>query len=281
MGCKLSGGDWLRYSVSIWSDIRRTGDERRLPHPAVYPAALVQRLLQCYCWADRAVVLDPFLGSGTTLVAAAQAGFGGVGFDVVPDNARLAYSRLQALQLPLAASTPAPQPHLITSPLHLTLPSDAAPLYVVQDDARRLRQYLDEDSIDIAITSPPYWCILGRKAGVLHRPPSPYSALDDDLGNIDDYQRFLDELGAAFAGVRAVLKPGAYCIVVVMDLRQGPRFIPYHMDIAARLDGVGLTLQDILIWDRRAEYNNLVPLGYGRRFIINKVHEYVMVFQKK
>ena len=43
---------------------------------------------------------------------------------------------------------------------------------------------------------------------------------------------------------------------------------------------IGFLLDDIIIWDRRQEYNHLRPLGYPSVFRINKVHEYILIFKK-
>jgi hypothetical protein len=52
------------------------------------------------------------------------------------------------------------------------------------------------------------------------------------------------------------------------------------MDIVNILKPIGLTLDDIIIWDRQFEYNNMKPLGYPYKFRINKVHEYILIFTK-
>jgi len=38
---------------------------------------------------------------------------------------------------------------------------------------------------------------------------------------------------------------------------------------------------DIIIWDRQQDYNNMKPLGYPYKYRINKVHEYILIFIKK
>ena len=53
------------------------------------------------------------------------------------------------------------------------------------------------------------------------------------------------------------------------------------MDITTKLREIGFTLDDIIIWDRRQEYNNLRPLGYPNVFRVNKVHEFILIFQKR
>ena len=97
----LTGKQWTSYSISVWSDIRRTTGERRLGHPAMFPAMLVERLIQCFMADEQKVVLDPFLGSGSTLVACQQLGKAGIGLEISEEFARIARKRL--LQKPLMA----------------------------------------------------------------------------------------------------------------------------------------------------------------------------------
>jgi hypothetical protein len=66
-----------------------------------------------------------------------------------------------------------------------------------------------------------------------------------------------------------------------MDLRKKDAFYPYHMDLAKKIVEVGFVLDDIIIWDRRMDYNNLRALGYPYAFRINKAHEFLMIFQKR
>jgi hypothetical protein len=65
-----------------------------------------------------------------------------------------------------------------------------------------------------------------------------------------------------------------------MDLRKKDRFYPFHSDLAARMSKLGFVFDDIVIWDRGQEYNNLRPLGYPSVFRINKIHEFVLIFRK-
>jgi DNA modification methylase len=281
---KLDGKTWMRYSISVWDDIKKSPDERSIGHPAMYPVELARRLLQCYFWDETGVVLDPFLGSGSTLIAAAQEGLSGVGFEVVPHIAEAALHRMKNLQLPLLTPRTVGPPKLevehITEPRPISFSPEVLKLILVQADARHLLSYLQPSTVDIVVTSPPYWNIHARARSVDRKQPRPYSDLAEDLGNIDDYQVFLRELARVFEAVFAVLKPGAYCIVNVMDLRQGHIFVPYHVDVIRHLTPIGFRLEDIIIWNRAHEYNNLRPIGYPHKFIINKVHEYILVFSK-
>ncbi|MCX7598075.1 MAG: site-specific DNA-methyltransferase [Armatimonadetes bacterium] len=277
MATKLDGKTWLRYSISVWDDIEKSPEERALNHPAMYPAALVTRLLDAYLRRDQGWVLDPFLGSGSTLVAAREAGLCGIGVEVVPEFADMARQRL-ANQPSLFSDTvvemweggPVPAPFL---------EGPGQRLGIVLADARLLAAILPRRSMDILVTSPPYWHIHTRKRTADRKRERPYSDQPDDLGNVARYEDFLAEVGKVFEGAATVLKPGSYCIVNVMDIRVGPRFVPYHADISRVIEERGFVLDDIIIWDRRREYNNLRPLGYPHKFIVNKVHEYLLVFR--
>jgi len=253
---QLDGSHWKLYSISVW-DIVKTREEARLGHPAIFPLELPKRLVEVYTRPSE-VVLDPFAGSGSTLVAALELGRRGVGLDISPDFVELAKMRLK--------------------PLLNGRGRGYARVY--HADARRLLDRVRRASVDLCVTSPPYWNIHRRRRTSDYKEPRPYSHLDGDLGNIDDYGEFLGALGEVFGGVRKALKPGKRCVMVAMDIRVGPSFIPFHLDLIGLMRQGGYSLEDIIVWDRRREYNNLRPLGYPSVFVVNKVHEYIMVFNR-
>lgn len=273
----LKGDEWTRLSISVWDDIAKTHEERKLKHPAMFPSMLVRRLIKIFSYRDREVVLDPFLGIGSTLFGAALEGRSGVGFEIVPEFTQKAKQRLKLLGNELFSAF---APAFLDRPEHIEFPTDERKLVIYQVDARKLSECLSPKSIHLCITSPPYWNILTRKRTADYKETRKYSDLPEDLGNIPEYPTFLDELGKVFSQVRETLLPDRYMIVVVMDIRQGPYFVPYHMDIAHIVTRIGFSFEDIIIWDRRKEYNNLRPLGYPYKFIVNKTHEYILIFRK-
>jgi DNA modification methylase len=254
---ELDGKTWEKYSISVW-DIVKTPDEMKLKHPAMFPVELCRRLIQIYTKKGD-LVIDPFVGSGSTMVACKELGRRGVGIDINEKFVKLAQKRLSQESL----DTPG-----IESP------------NVFTDDAANLLNYVKEESADLCITSPPYWMVHLRKRSADYKQPRPYSQLVRDLGNITDYSTFLSELKQVFEKVYKALKTGKRCIVIVMDIRVQNKFIPYHVDIISLMKEIGFALEDIIIWDRRKEYNMLRPLGYPYVFIVNKVHEYIMIFRK-
>jgi DNA modification methylase len=92
----LDGKTWLKYSISVWS-IAKTPEEAKLSHPAMFPLELCERLIKIYTRVGD-VVLDPFMGSGSVLVAAKKLGRKGIGFEIVPEYVELAKKRLQSIE---------------------------------------------------------------------------------------------------------------------------------------------------------------------------------------
>jgi DNA modification methylase len=254
---ELDGRRWTRYSISIWQ-INKTPSEAKLKHPAMFPIELCSRLIDIYTKKGD-VVLDPFMGSGSTLVAAKDKERRAIGFDVNPSFVTLARRRLS-------------QQKLIQQGIR------EAKVYC--DDSRNLLEHLEPSSVDFVLTSPPYWNIHSRKRTADYKESRPYSDLKSDIGNTEEFKVFMDELQSVFERVHTVLKHGKRCAVVVMDIRLGSQFIPFHIDVIDAMKKVGFVLEDIIIWDRKQEYSNLRPLGYPYVFIVNKIHEYVLLFRK-
>ena len=87
----ISADNYQRWFRQVWSDI--SGASSR-DHPAPYPEELAERLVRMFSFAGD-VVLDPFLGTGTTAVAAARWGRNSIGVEIDPGYMDLAESRLQ------------------------------------------------------------------------------------------------------------------------------------------------------------------------------------------
>jgi len=87
----IGADDFMALTLDVW-DIPPESAQR-VRHPAPFPVELPQRLIELYTFAGDLVV-DPFLGSGTTVVAARRAGRLGVGYDLDPAYVDLARRRL-------------------------------------------------------------------------------------------------------------------------------------------------------------------------------------------
>ena len=254
----LDGKTWLKHSISIWSDINKTKEEIQLKHPAMFPSALAKRLIQCFTNKNDLLIFDPFVGVGSTLVAAKELGKDSIGIEISEDFANVAKGRISQL-LPFMGD--------VNTDIFIA-------------DSRETLKYVKPYSVDLVITSPPYWDILLQKRTADYKEQRDYGDAESDLGKISDYWQFLFELRKIFEQVYITLKPEKYCCVIVMDLRKKGKFYPYHIDVSAFMQDIGFIFDDILIWDRRREYNNMRPLGYPSIFRINKAHEFILIFKK-
>lgn len=87
----ISKEDFLEATMSVWDILPESA--RRVGHPAPFPAELPRRLIELYTF-DGDLVLDPFLGSGSTAIAAVQAGRHYVGYETDAAYASLAEKRI-------------------------------------------------------------------------------------------------------------------------------------------------------------------------------------------
>ncbi|MEN6479344.1 MAG: DNA methyltransferase, partial [Anaerolineales bacterium] len=171
---ELDGKTWTKYSISIWSDIRKSQEELSLGHPAMFPAALASRLIEIFTNANDRVVLDPFVGVGTTALAAKQLGKMGVGIELNPSFAELARARCTTGGL-------------------FDLSGGEAVIHTA--NALDLANYVADGSVDLVVTSPPYWDILTERRTADYKEIRNYGDEEGDLGLIADYNQFLKQLG--------------------------------------------------------------------------------------
>ncbi len=94
--------EFMEATLSIWQIPPESA--KRVGHPAPFPVELASRVIKLYSYVND-VVLDPFLGSGTTCVAAHQLSRHYVGYDVSKEYCKIAYSRLTQLNPTSVAPT--------------------------------------------------------------------------------------------------------------------------------------------------------------------------------
>jgi len=281
----LSGREWIKFTKSwfIHNPPRRTKGE--LLHPAKFPETLVGEFIRFFTKPGQ-VVLDPFAGTGSTLVAAAQHGRRGVGVELVDRYATIARDRAQkAARLHALAAgngqnghrdSPAPAPASV---------ADISPL-VIAGDARDLTGLLREsgiESIDYCITSPPYWNQLQRhslrqQSRLNQNLDTKYSADPRDLGNISSYEQFLAEQKAIFDQVYTLMRDGGYLTVITNNVYTAGRLFPLAFDTLTTLSRTWVP-KDERIWlqdDKR-----LLPLGAYSAWVGNRHHQYCLILRKE
>ena len=87
----ISSSEFLDFTKSIWTFPSESA--KRVKHPAPFPVELPTRLIQLYTYSGD-IVLDPFMGSGTTAVAAIKSGRRYVGYEVSSEYVKIAENRL-------------------------------------------------------------------------------------------------------------------------------------------------------------------------------------------
>lgn len=265
---ELEAKEWLSESVSVWTQ-RGLGAghaeaaiERQ--HPAPFSYTDVSRVINMLS-RPGATVLDPFVGVGSTLKACALNGRHGIGFELNPQFAALAKERL-ATEVP---------PEVLKNTSQT----------VWEGDIRILANKLELETVDLLVTSPPYWGILNKKPDhkVKTGRVTPGLAVnygDDprDLANITDYEEFVEELAQSLGDCVKALKPKAYLVLIVGDFRHKSRYFPFHADIARALEQRGLTLQAMNVLYQR--HKRVFPYGYPYAYVPNVHHQNIVILRK-
>ena len=151
---------------------------------------------------------------------------------------------------------------------------------LIHGDARDL-SFLDDESIHLVVTSPPYWNL------------KRYNENPDQLGHINDYEVFLGELRKIWREVFRVLVPGGRLVCVVGDVcvsrrRFGRHLVfPLHSDICVLCRKIGFDNLNPIIWHKIANANFEVQNGskflgkpYEPNAIIKNDMEFILMQRK-
>lgn len=163
--------------------------------------------------------------------------------------------------------------------------------FINGDSCEELKK-IENESMDFVVTSPPYWGILNKldqkvkKNRVANNLETKYSESENDLGNVEDYEEFLNILiNKIFLECARILKYGKYMAIVVSDFRDKSDYISFHSDIIQKLNkasihgGGVLKLQGTKILLQN--HKSLLPYGYPFAYVENIHHQYVLIFKKE
>jgi len=273
---ELTGREWIKFTKPwLICDSRRYHRNRDTElHPARYPEELVAEFLRFFTkpggW-----VLDPFCGSGATLVACLEEGRRGVGVEINPQYAALARARLPRMEgLPPAVVLQGDARDLDAPALWRGVPG----LERAEDGLPRF---------DFIMTSPPYWKMLGTSRGGVdstHKQrarrglPTDYGDHEGNLELIADYDEFIEAVGSIFDRCARLLKPERYLVVVAQNVRVPGGYVqPLAWDLARRISRT-LSFQGERIWCQDSK--QLGIWGYPTTFVPNYHHHYCLIFRR-
>ncbi len=283
--------EWLKAQIGVWRFYYGTRDIRdKSVHPAAFPISLATRCISLFTH-EGELVLDPFAGSGTTLVASADLARNAVGFDLNPEYADLCNARLNN-------SLDSQTPNGLAksggdsdggSSRGVSRVSPPARQVALCEDARNAPLYLRPGCVSLILTSPPYANLLNRsrrnksRRGGMRRNEQygkveQYSQDPRDLGTlgVDEYATAIEDI---FAGLLPLMRPRAHCVVNVPDMWWDNRRITLHIEVVSALRRAGYELRNTIIWDRTNVVNRLGIFGWPSNFITMGVtFEYLLDF---
>jgi len=268
----LSAKEWIKGQVAIWELYYERRDIRDKDiHPAVFPIALPKKCIELFTH-EGELVLDPFVGIGTTLVAARDLGRNAVGFDLNQKYINFIDKRL--------------------SQSNMSLFSNSTKQISICDDAVNIHKYLHKETVSLCITSPPYANMLNHerlnkslrsdlRGNKHYKKVQQYSDNPRDLGTMA-VKEYVNALAEIYKGILPILKPKAHCVINVNDLWENNHRYPLHSYIIDAMEKVGYELRNIIIWDKRNLVNKVGIFGWPNNYItLSTTFEYIIDFWRK
>ena len=262
----LNAKQWMKNQVAIWEFSYEKEDIRdKNIHPAVFPIGLPTKCIELFTHKGE-LVLDPFVGIGTTLMAAKNLARNAVGFDLSKKYIDFTKKRLS-------------QSNLFASSKQIA----------ICDDAINIPNYLEKNSVSLSVTSPPYANMLNRprenkslrgdlRNNQHYKKIQQYSKDPRDLGTMEP-KRFAEALGEIYKNILPLHKPKAHCVINITDLWWENKRIPLHLYVIEALEKAGYELRNTIIWDRRNLVNKAGIFGWPSNYItLGTTLEYILDF---
>jgi len=262
----LTPKEWLKSQVAVWEFFYETRDVRdKEIHPAVFPIALPKKCIELFTHKGE-LVLDPFAGIGTTLIAAKDLERNAVGFDLNKSYVTFAKKRLSQTKL-----------------------QGNIQQIIIDEDSINIPKYLDKETISLCVTSPPYANMLNKpklnksRIGNLrynqhYKKVQQYSNNPRDLGTMEP-KKFAEELGKIYEKILPLLKPKAHCVINITDLWWENKRILLYSYVIEAMEKAGYELRNTIIWDRRNLINGAGIFGWPSNYItLGATFEYILDF---
>lgn len=262
----LTGKEWIKFTKSWFVHHPPRRKENEILHPAKFPETLAEEFIRFFT-KENQWILDPFLGTGSSIIAAAKAKRNAVGVELNEKYFEISRKRIEEF-------------------------STDNKILPIKGNSLNLKELLDGHQLsgvqfDYVITSPPYWNQLKRnsirqKKRADNGLDTIYSEDNSDIGNIDDYEEFIEIQSRIFDNVYDLLKDKAYLTIITNNVFYNGRVYPLAFDTAAALTKRGKkswVLKDEKIWLQNDKA--LIALGVNNAWVGNRHHQYCLIFRKE
>ena len=258
----LDGRTWLLLTKSFWTSESCPMDKGAYSHPAPFMIKDVEKLISMFTKRGM-TVLDPFVGSGTTIIASNNLGRRCIGIDLNEEYQTLFNNRVENIEIIEGTQ------------------------YIVGDSNCVLDNI---EEVDYIVTSPPYHNILRNDSkgtrndnGKNYRMSARdgveyYSENENDLGNFDKYEDFLQALKSIMTKAFARLRNKKYASIIISDFTVNKKEVCVQADIVRIMQEIGFEFAGTTILMQTVK--PLYPFGYPFAYKINHHHQNIINFRK-
>lgn len=259
---ELDGKNWIKSTKSYWISEKCVDDKIALKHPAPFMVKDIIKLVSFFT-KKKQIVLDPFNGTGTTLLACCRTGRKGIGIDLNKNYNDLAKKRLKD------------QPNYKDQKI------------IFGNSLNKIKNI--EGEINYCVTSPPYHNILRNKGNGIRDVKDNYrkgartgveyySENKNDLGNQKSYQNFLDLFEKIMSEVFLKLKNRSYTSIIISDFTVNKKEKNVQGDVVNLMQNIGFDFVGTTVLLQ--ETKPLYPFGYPYSYVINHHHQNIINFRK-
>ncbi len=258
----LTGKSWTKFTCSwfLFNALKQDLNEEKSickqceDHPATYSPTMMEEFISFFT-KEKMSVLDPFLGIGSTLVGCKRTNRIGYGVEINKKYYEIAIKRTPEFKK-----------------------------NIYNGDARNINKIFEDKKFNFCISSPPYWNVLNRSTADFKKLRNEknldvrYSELKNDLGNIDEYGKFLSDLSKIYLDIYDLLYDKSYIVIIVKNIKKGGVMYPLAWDLAKILS-TKYVLKDERIWIQ--DKISLAPFGYPKVWASNILHHYCIILRKE
>jgi DNA modification methylase len=256
--------EWAKLSRSVirYDPPIVSAEPMRKEHGSTFPILMIYDFVKCYTKIGDLVV-DPFTGVGSTMIACMQLNRNFKGTELNKKYCDYANEQVANNK------------------------NNSLTLITYNDDCRNIEKYVEKNSTQLIITSPPYANYIDiklkeRTANSLKLSYiNKYSKNDKDFINLS-YKDFLIETESLMSKLYNITKSGGYNIWIVKDwrdIKNNNFYVDFHSDVANCGKKAGWKYIDLRIWDQN-EHRKLLSVGFPSVFYSNINNSFIIIFRK-